>query len=94
MLPTHAHVTVMDQPAIGAVEVASSDEDGHGGFKPMAARRGNRRSAALDPGQRWRGAPVHSAAMQMARYDWKYFLLLVASLALAAGAICILLFAM
>jgi hypothetical protein len=32
--------------------------------------------------------------MQMARYDWKYFLPLVASLALAAGAICILLFAM
>jgi hypothetical protein len=39
------------------------------------------------------GVPrVNDAAM--AGYDWKFVLSLVASLALAAGAICILLFAM
>jgi hypothetical protein len=63
-------------------------------FKPMATGWGNRRQAALDPGQWWRGAPVHGTAMHMAGYDWKFALSLAASLALAAGAIGILLFAM
>jgi hypothetical protein len=39
-------------------------------------------------------APVHGAAMHMAGYDWKFTLSLGSSLALAAGAICVLLFAM
>jgi hypothetical protein len=47
---------------------------------------------ALDPDHGPRVPRVNDAAM--AGYDWKFVLSLVASLALASGAICILLFAM
>jgi hypothetical protein len=46
----------------------------------------------LDPDQCNGGIEVHPFAM--ARYDWSYTLSLAATLTLAIGAICILLFAM